>query len=286
MSEQKAQELLQSADKKAQQKSWFSGPKYDEAGELYEQASSQFKLAKLMREAGEAMLKAAEMSLKLNDDNDAAQRYISASKSFKKTYPEQAVYSLKRAVELLTKYNRFYIAASHQKEIARIYEEELSDIENAMHAYQKAAEWYGQEDSTALANNCRLKVATIAAQLQDYARAVEIFESIAEGSVDNQLTKWSIKEYFLKAALCRLAIPDDVGAAEAVERYKDLDPGFSNTRECKFLDDIIADIKRGDIQAFTDHTALYDQISQLDNWKTSLLLSIKRHMSEAEEDLL
>ncbi|KAJ2655600.1 vesicular-fusion protein S17 [Coemansia sp. RSA 1200] len=285
MSEKKAQELLESANRKAQQKGWFSGPKYEEAGELFEQASIQFKLAKQMREAGEAMLKAAEMSLKHDDYNDASQRFVSASKSFKNAYPEQAIYSLKRAVELLTKHNRFYTAASHQAEIAKMYEK-AADIENAMDAYDKAAEWYAQEDSNALASKYSLMVATLAAQLQKYERAIEIFESTAETSIDNPLAKWSIKDYFFKAALCRLAIPDDVGAAEALERYKDLDPGFTNTRECKFLDEIIGDIKRGDMQAFTDHTALYDQISQLDNWKTSLLLRIKRHISEAEDDLL
>ncbi|KAJ2747818.1 vesicular-fusion protein S17 [Coemansia sp. BCRC 34301] len=285
MSDKRAQELLLSADKKAQQKGWFSGPKYDEAGELYEQASNQFKLSKQMREAGEAMEKAAQMSLKLGERDDAAQRFISASKAFKKSYPQQAVSVLEQAVTILTERGRFYIAASHQKEIARIHEEDLSNLADAMRAYQLAAEWYSGEGSSALANSCLLKVASFAAQLEKYDQAIEIFESIAEGSLDNQLAKFSIKDYFFKAALCRLAVPDDVGAAEALERYKDLDPGFGKTRECLFLDEIVADIHKGDLQSFTDHIASFDQISQLDNWKTTLLLRIKRHMSEAEDDL-
>ncbi|KAJ2725714.1 vesicular-fusion protein S17 [Coemansia sp. Benny D115] len=285
MSDKRALELLQSAEKKAQQKGWFSGPKYDEAGDLYEQASNQFKLAKQMREAGDAMVKAAEMSLKLDERDDAAQRFITASKAFKKNNPELAVDALKHAVALLTERGRFRSAASHQKEIAKIYEEDLSDVENSMNAYQLAADWYEGDDSVSLANGCRLKVASFAAQLERYEVAVSIFESIAEGSLDNQLTKWSIKDYFFKAALCRLAIPDDVGAASALERYKDMSPGFDKSRECQFIEEIIGDSQNGDVQSFTDHVASYDRISQLDKWKTTLLLRIKNSISQAEDDL-
>ncbi|KAJ1730647.1 vesicular-fusion protein S17 [Coemansia biformis] len=285
MSDKKALELLHSADKMAQSRGWFSGPKYDEAADLYEQAANQFRLARQMREAGEAMLKAAQMSLKLGESNDAAQHLVSASKCFKKGHPKQAVDALTQAVGLLTERGAFRMAAAHQKDIAKLCELDLSDPEQAMQAYQLAAEWYAGEDATALANGCLLQVASLAAQLEDYARATQIFESIAEGGVDDQLTKWSVKDYFLKAALCRLAIPDDVGAAQALERYKDLDPAFASTRECRFVEGLVADIRKSDMQAFTDHVASYDQISQLDNWKTTLLLRIKRQILEAGEDL-
>jgi alpha-soluble NSF attachment protein len=53
-------------------------------------------------------------------------------------------------------------------------------------------------------NKCLLKVAHFAAQLEQYPSAIEKFERVASDSADNQLTKWSIKEYFLKAGLCCL----------------------------------------------------------------------------------
>ncbi|KAJ2341225.1 vesicular-fusion protein S17 [Coemansia erecta] len=284
MSHQKALELLESADKKATQKSWFSGPKFDEAGELYEQASNQFKLSRQMREAGDAMLKAAQMSLKLKDTHDASLRFIAASKAFKKDHPEQAVGALEQAVGILKEDGKFRIAAAHVKEIGNL-SEELSDLERAMRAYEQAAQWYADDDAPSLANGCIVKAASLAAQLENYTHAVKLFEGVAEGSVDDQLAKWSVKDYFLKAALCRLAIPDAIGAAEALKRYQDLDPSFVKSRECGFLDEIIGDIQNGDLQSFTDHVANYDRVSQLDNWKTTLLLRIKRQVVEAEEDL-
>lgn len=56
-----------------------------------------------------------------------------------------------------------------------------------------------------LAHKCLLKVATFAAQLGMYDKAIEKFEEVASASLDNQLMKWSLKEYFLKAGLCHLA---------------------------------------------------------------------------------
>jgi alpha-soluble NSF attachment protein len=50
-----------------------------------------------------------------------------------------------------------------------------------------------------------LKVATFAAQLGQYDKAIEKFELVASASLDNQLMKWSLKEYFLKAGLCHIA---------------------------------------------------------------------------------
>lgn len=287
MSEARALELIKGAEK-AQQKSWFSSPKYDEAGDLYEQASTQFKLVKKPREAGDTMMKAAEMSEKSSSGGqlDAAQRMITASKSYKKVDAQLAVDALTRAVAIFAANGRLHSAAAQEKEIAKLYEEELSSPERAMESYRRAAEWYADEESHATANSCKLKVATFAAQLERYSEAIELFEKIGEESLNNQLSKWSVKDYFLKAGLCWLAIPDDVGARSALERYLDWDPGFRNTRECKFLDDIINDVSQGDIQAFTDHIADYDQISQLDNWKTTLLLRIKGQISEAEEDLM
>lgn len=50
-----------------------------------------------------------------------------------------------------------------------------------------------------------LKVATFAAQLGQYDKAIDKFELVASASLDNQLMKWSLKEYFLKAGLCHIA---------------------------------------------------------------------------------
>jgi hypothetical protein len=56
-----------------------------------------------------------------------------------------------------------------------------------------------------LANKLYLKVADLAATEADYYKAIEHYEKVAKSSVSNNLMKWSVKDYFLKAGMCHLA---------------------------------------------------------------------------------
>jgi alpha-soluble NSF attachment protein len=75
-----------------------------------------------------------------------------------------------------------------------------------MEAYEQAAEWYSGEDSNAQANACLLKVAQFAGTLEQYDRAVELFERVSSKSLENNLTKWSVREYLFKSMICILCI--------------------------------------------------------------------------------
>lgn len=56
-----------------------------------------------------------------------------------------------------------------------------------------------------LANKVYLKVADLAALEKMYPKAIERYEGVARSSVNNNLMKWSMKDYFLKAGFCHLA---------------------------------------------------------------------------------
>lgn len=60
-----------------------------------------------------------------------------------------AIASLENAINILTERGRFQSAAKHQEDIASIYESELIDLDQAMRAYEVAADWYAGESSTA-----------------------------------------------------------------------------------------------------------------------------------------
>lgn len=59
--------------------------------------------------------------------------------------------------------------------------------------------------SCRLSNKLYLKVADLAALEGDYYKAIANYEKVARSSVSNQLMKWSVKDYFLKAGMCHLA---------------------------------------------------------------------------------
>jgi alpha-soluble NSF attachment protein len=55
---------------------------------------------------------------------------------------------------------------------------------------------------------------------------------------------------------------------------------FASTREAKFFNFLADSIENGDVEGFTGAVVEYDQISKLDNWKTNILLKIKRTIQE------
>ncbi|KAI3635482.1 hypothetical protein MIR68_006120 [Amoeboaphelidium protococcarum] len=279
-----AQTLLERAEKKVNSFGFFGlggsrESKLEEAADMCAKAGNLYKIEKKWKQAGEAYEKAADYALQMNDLDVASSNLVEASKSFKKVSPEEAIKSLTRAVEMLKERGRFHPAANYMKQIGEIYESDIVDPKLAMQYYEEAADLYSGEDSSGLANQCWLKVATFAAQLEQYDKAIEKFESVAATSLDNNLTKYSAKNYFLNAGLCHLC-KDPVGARKAVEKYQDLDSTFSQSRECQLLLNLLDALEAGDQPAFTGHVADYDRMSKLDPWKTTVLLRVKRTINE------
>ncbi|KAJ3278840.1 hypothetical protein HK104_001987 [Borealophlyctis nickersoniae] len=278
--EREARNCLEQAEAKAKYKGWFGSNKLEEASDWYAKAANAFKLAKMWKEAGDAFLSQANVLNRMNERDEACTAFLNAAKAYRKNDPQGAVHCLQQAVEILTDRGRFQAAATNQKQIAEIYETEIADFEKAMHAYEIAAEWFQGEDSSAQANGCLLKVGIFAAQLEQFDKAVEKFEQVATSSMDNQLTRFSLREYFLKAGLCHLCSGDHVRTRQALERYQHMDVTFSETRECKFLKALLEAVEAGDAQAFTDTVVDFDKLTKLDSWKTTLLLKVKKSIAE------
>jgi len=83
--------LLAKADKKAASSTgWFSSAttKFEEAGDLYQQAANVFKLLKMFKESGDAFAREAECREKCNETSEAANSWWNASKAYKRGYPD------------------------------------------------------------------------------------------------------------------------------------------------------------------------------------------------------
>ena len=68
-------------------------------------------------------------------------------------------------------------------------------------------------------------------------------------------------------------------------KWGNLDTTFPSTREAKFLNALIDAMDAGDVQAYAQACFEFDQVVKLDNWKTSILLKIRKAIESAEEDL-
>ena len=54
---------------------------------------------------------------------------------------------------------------------------------------------------------------------------------MAIASLESHLLKFSVKDYLMRAGLCRLATGDVGAATAALDRYDGMDATFSTTRE-------------------------------------------------------
>ena len=71
---------------------------------------------------------------------------------------------------------------------------------------------------------------------------------------------------------------DIIGAARALEEFKDMDPQFSGSRECGLIEKLIEAVEESDAEKFATECHEYDQIMKLDAWETSMLVKVKNSM--------
>ncbi|CEI89752.1 Putative Magnesium-dependent phosphatase-1 [Rhizopus microsporus] len=280
MSEHQAHELLLQAEKKLNSWTWFNKKnKNEDAAEMYEKAANTFKLAQRWKEAGDAYLKAAELYKTSQESKfECSKAYENASKCLKRVDAQAAIDALNKAILVDKEACSFRNAAKHHQEIAEIYETEIIDLKGARENWQEAAKLYMADDSRPMINKCILKVAHFDAQLEEYNAAIEHFEQVATDSIDNPLTKWSNKEFYLKAGLCSLCTNDTIKTHELLAKYSAVDSSFETTREYQFLSGILECVENNDQELFTQKVREFDLLTKLDNWKISILLKIKKTM--------
>ncbi|CAJ2653487.1 alpha-soluble NSF attachment protein 2-like [Trifolium pratense] len=280
----KAEDCENKAEKKLSSWGMF-GSKFEDAADLFDKSANHYKLAKSWDKAGSTYVKLANCHLKLESKHEAASAYVDAAHCYKKINMNEAISCLDNAVNNFCDIGRISMAARYLKEIAELCESE-QNIEKALVYYEKSADLYESEEVTTSANQCKQKVAQFSAQLQQYQKAIEIYEDIARQSLSNNLLKYGVKGHLLNAGICQLCKGDVIAITNALERYQDLDPTFSGTREYRLLADVAAAIDEEDVAKFTEVVKEFDSMTPLDSWKTTLFLRVKEQIKakELEED--
>ncbi|KAG4992888.1 hypothetical protein JHK87_026345 [Glycine soja] len=267
----KGQELAKRAENKLHACCPLFGSNLEDAAELFHKSATSFKLAK--------------SCMYLDSKYDAANAYVDAAHCYKKTSTSGAISCLNKAVTIFTEIGRHIMAAKYSKEIGELYELD-QDIEHARSYYERAAELFEIGDAATSVIQCKVKVAQFCAQLQQYQKAIKIYEDIARQSLDSNLLKYGVRGHLLNSGLCQLVQGDFVAITNSLERYQDLDLTFSRTREYKFLADLSASIDEGDVEKFTRVVKEFNSITPLESWKSTLLLRVKDAMKvkEMEDD--
>uniref|UniRef100_A0A3Q2H8L9 NSF attachment protein beta n=2 Tax=Equus TaxID=9789 RepID=A0A3Q2H8L9_HORSE len=281
--EREAVQLMAEAEKRVKASHSFlrglfgGNTRIEEACEMYTRAANMFKMAKNWSVI--CLLQLQEMHFVWQPSSTCSFRA--------NMILLPALWTLETLTKRQTLKGRFTIAAKHHITIAEIYETELVDIEKAIAHYEQSADYYKGEESNSSANKCLLKVAAYAAQLEQYQKAIEIYEQVGANTMDNPLLKYSAKDYFFKAALCHFIV-DELNAKLALEKYEEMFPAFTDSRECKLLKKLLEAHEEQNSEAYTEAVKEFDSISRLDQWLTTMLLRIKKSIQgdgEGDGDL-
>ena len=186
--------------------------RYEDAYELCQEALQIFKMNKKWDRAAVASMQGAKMQELLGVKHEAASCFIEAYKMMKKVDAKAAIEPLEKAVMLFASLSRFQFASKWSLQIGEIYEKDVVDLKKAIEFYENAVQYAEMSGEDSSRNKAEVKVATLAAADEQYQKALELFEVIADRMVDNNLLKFSCKEYYLKAGLCSLCLGDVVGA--------------------------------------------------------------------------
>jgi alpha-soluble NSF attachment protein len=218
---------------------------------------------------------------------------MSKGACYKKSSAVDAVAAYQAAVAILTDAGRLTQAAKLCKECAELYENDevannnagggKSSVVMAIETYEQAAELFEMEDGKSQASQCQAKVAELCSAAMDppdLIRAAKIYDELGRKCLDSNLLKFNAKGYFLQAVLCHLANSDAIAAQQAMQRYEGVDYTFSESREGKFCRQLVDCVEGYDVEGFGTACFEYDRISKLDPWKTSMLVKVKRSISD------
>ncbi|KAA0190477.1 N-ethylmaleimide sensitive fusion protein attachment protein alpha [Fasciolopsis buskii] len=101
-------------------------------------------------------------------------------------------------------------------------------------------------------------------------------------AMDNKLLKYGAKDHFFKAAICHFCV-DIVNGQKALQTYTESFPMFADSRECGLMKKLSEALEQENVEAFTMAVKDYDSITRLDPWVTSLLLKLKKTISDEED---
>lgn len=287
---QEAKELLEEAGALAEKSrsgskgflSFFTGGNSSEhaedAAELYTKAGNLLKSEQIYKPAAEAFIKAAELHERdAESKEEGARKRVAAASCFRKYDAASAIEQLEKAIQVYLRAGRFSLVATYEKESAEIWEAE-SRWKEAAECYVRAGKRFEAEDSPAMAQGCWVKAALAYGWMGDWTSGSETYERIAEACAGDHLRRFGSKDYYFRGILCTLANGDVVGGRKKAESC--LEKG----RELQLIQALVQAIEDGDVEAFSQAVATFDQVASLDDWKTHVLLEIKKTI-DAEPSL-
>ena len=170
-----------------------------------------------------------------------------------KVNPADAIVFYRNAISLLCEVGKFGTAGRLQRKLAEWYEEDRN-FDECIDQYRQASDYYLGDGMVQQSDLCLLKCAYYQGLMEEFEDSAEIY-SVGLRCLDSNLVKFNARDYFLRAGLVLLAAgePYHKKLKKYLMKFKNRDPSFCYSRECLFVENLIALFGSSDLHVFADH---------------------------------
>lgn len=270
---EKADKLINDANNKINKMFIFERDN-EEISELFNKAGSLYKMNKQWIEAGDAFIQSNNFT---NECYQQTSNINDAIICYKKCDLDLAIKNIKQILEIYENNADMNKIAKYQQELAEIYEKK-DDVINAIKYYKDASNNYDILDSLSSYNKCLINVAVLLIKNNEFNEAIEIYEMVANKSINNNLCKYNVKEYLFHAGLCALCLDDQITTEKIFKRLNMIDITFESTQQYKLLNELLQTYIEKDKELFIEIINEYDMKIKLKDIEITLLSIIKKNI--------
>ncbi len=248
--------------------------KAEQACALYIKAANEYKISKRWSDAGKSFIEASKLQAqRLKKKHEAARNYTEAANCYRKEDIGTAIKCLESANEIYTDIGKLNFVGKNDITIGELCEsKEHQDVKMAIFHCRRAAEYFKREHSISLSNKCYLKVAWYCAEVKRYSEAWKLYEEVAAESLNNSLTKYSAREYLLRAGLCKMCAMFPLYLQQKdVDTYIETCPYLEGSKEENFLRQMVVALNDRSVELFTVAVDQYNRSVRFDQWYKTLL---------------
>lgn len=252
----------------------FTGLRLDESAEIFVRSGNLYKAESQIENAMKSYDRAVDCYMKLHDNFNAANVKEMMAKIMARTQPEIAAEILCDASKLIIG-ESLSKAANYLRQAAELYDKNCNN-EMALQCYNKTLEYCDIENIPNQTRKILTRVAEIYAEAEKYDDAIHTYDRLIKECAENNLLRFSIKDYCHMALLCIACKNDVIGVEKKLMEYCQLDTAFENSYYYKFINDILAAWNDNDLDKFTQIVFEFDNLHKLERLSVTLLLRIKK----------
>ena len=286
--------------------------RYDEAIYFYLRASIAYKACSKWRYAADVLVKLGEVYAKLKNAAETAAIFTDAAETYAKVDKNESIMCYRRAIAYYCDLGRFDVAGRMERKIAYTHFISKHWHEAAVH-YKNAGNFLSGEMLLDQSDFCFEKCVQCYIMVNKLEEARTMLEMIAASCVQTNLRRFHARDYLMRATFCALGremeipdvVPDPLAGKvmifndkpimdainagsqakygvvlELMDQYDKIDFMWKNSKEKRFIKNLINLRLNWDEHTFADHLYYYNHVRPLDLRTLRCLKTISEELSD------